>query len=436
MRLMTVSPDRNLRPEVHRIGPMSLAPDVVSSLPNGITLHIVDGGVTEVCRIGVALPGGVAECERPADYDAVSNLLPEGSLHTPGSRLAEILETNGAWVVPTVTSHHTVVNVFSLCTVFPAILRLVREMVFEPEMSADAVARVTGALSTRYAVNRRKVDYMATRALYPAIYGEDNPLARTADPDEILSFTPDSLLALHARRLDSRGIHIYLAGRVTAEMVEAVAKEFGGIDTGARFEIETPVFDPDPLPREVFTPMDDALQNGVKIAIPVPGRNNPDFLRMRIAVCALGGYFGSRLMTNIREEKGLTYGINASLYGYPDNGYLIISTQTACENTRRVIDESVREIERLKDPSTFTPEEMGRLISHQLSGLAAVLDTPFQRMDFLQNTLLASTPPDYFARQYEVVTTATAENIAATAARYFDTGRVVTSVAGKEVNPN
>ena len=134
-------------------------------------------------------------------------------------------------------------------------------------------------------------------------------------------------------------------------------------------------------------------------------------------------------MTDIREDKGLTYGINASLYGYPENGFLRISTQTDCLNTALVLEEIEREIERLKDPSTFTPDEVERLQKYLLSSLASTLDSPFSQMDFHQNTLLAGTPPDYFDLQQQAIRTLSPEVLSAAAA-YFDTSRLITSVAG------
>ncbi|MCM1521049.1 MAG: insulinase family protein [Muribaculaceae bacterium] len=430
---MTPSPNRSIRPAVHRIGPLSLAPDIIRVLPNGVTLHIVDNGPNEVCRLGIALPGGQAESPIPGVYDAVSSLLPEGSLHTPGTGMAETLETNGAWVVPTVSTHHTLINIFSLCSVLPTILPLAREMAFEPAMEDDAVARTLRMLSSRTAVQQCKVNYRAAKAIAPLIYGPENPLSASIQPDEVLSFTPPQLREAHMRRLDFTGTHIFLAGKVSAEMVDAVEREFGSISNGTRFPLTTLEFPAQPQGGEVYVDMPDSLQSAVRLAIPMPGRSHPDFLKMRIAACALGGYFGSRLMANIREDKGLTYGINAAIYGYPDNGFLIISTETACDNVEAIISECVSEIERLKDPSTFSADEIERLTSHLLSSLAAVLDTPFQRMDFLQSTVISGTPSDYFARRYEADTSITPESIAATAASFFDTGLLVTSVAGKQM---
>ena len=76
-------------------------------------------------------------------------------------------------------------------------------------------------------------------------------------------------------------------------------------------------------------------------------RHHPDFLKARVMVTLFGGYFGSRLMSNIREEKGYTYGIGAGIVSYPDSGILIISTEAANEYINPIITEVYREMDKL-----------------------------------------------------------------------------------------
>lgn len=424
------APDRNLRPRIHDIGNLTLEPAREVVLSNGITLHILDSGTAEVCRIGIALPGGTAESPRPALYRIVSQLLEEGTRDLPEGRVAEILEDNGAWHRTSVTTHHTLTEFYTLNSRFEALLPLIADIIFAPSFPEEAVERTLRQVASARAVALRKVSTRASEALRPLIYGEESPLAASALPEEVMAITREEIVSAHTALLDCSGTHIFLAGLVTPAMTESVVRVFGSIGSQARFApapLDMPVIS---LPREVTVDMPDALQSAVDIAIPVPGRMHPDFIKMRMATCALGGYFGSRLMSSIREDKGLTYGIQASLYGYPENGFLVVSTQTDCANTRMVLTETVSEIERLKNPATYSPDEIQRLSRHLLSGLAAILDSPFTRMDFLQNRVIASTPPDYFDLQQETVRHLDA-GMLASAAEYFDTSLLQTAIAGR-----
>ncbi len=150
-----------------------------------------------------------------------------------------------------------------------------------------------------------------------------------------------------------------------------------------------------------------------------------------MAVIALGGYFGSRLMLNIREEKGLTYGITASPLGYKHSGFISVSSQTDPSTVDMLIEETVKEIERMKNPASYTPDEVTRLSRFMLSELAGVLDTPFSRMDFLQTRITANTPAGYFAMQEQTARNLSPERLAEMAEKYFNTECLFIATAGK-----
>lgn len=429
---MTIKvPNRTRRPDIKQLGALTLPSAEVYKASNGITLHIVSCGTAEVNRLTIALPGGTAESTQPGLFDSVAVLLPEGSCEHPGTNLSDLFESNGAWSGVSVTTHHTLISLSSLNSVFDTVMPLASEMVFSPSFEDKAVTRALRLKASQIALGARKVSVRASQALRPRIYGVDNPLSLSPTPEGILALTPDDLRQAHFARLDTSGIHIFLSGKITPEMRESVLRQFGSVDTGTTYNIPPLRFDPSPTAGIIRTEMPEAQQNSIKAAIPTPGRRDSDFLNLRLSTYALGGYFGSRLMTSIREEKGLTYGISAALFAYPDNGYLVVSTDTDYSYTEAVIEAITAEIERIKDPSTFTSDEVERVRSSLLTSLAAVLDTPMQRMDFLQSSIIADTPADYYARQIQSVNALSADTLAETARRYFNTESAVISIAGK-----
>ena len=112
------------------------------------------------------------------------------------------------------------------------------------------------------------------------------------------------------------------------------------------------------------------------MGLPVIGRENPDFFALKLLCTILGGYFGSRLMSNIREEKGYTYGISSSIAAMRYGSYLTISTQTGTEFTRPLIDEVFAEIDRLRNEPVPTDEFI--TVQNYLRGdMARTLDSPF-----------------------------------------------------------
>ena len=423
--------NRNIAPDVHDMGPLSLAEDNSRVLPNGVTLHTLSGGDTEVCRVKVFLPGGKAESPRPQLFHIANSLLLEGTTAHPGDRLADILEYNGAWSNVEITTHHSALSLFTTNRAYHSLMPLVREMIMTPEFAPEATAHALRKEAARLEVEEQRVAYRAACAMGRMLYGGNHPLAAVATPDELLTITPEHLRDAHEARLDPKGMHVYLSGLLTDNMIHDAEQVFSEIPAHTTFSLQNLIFPAHSEGAREHIDMPHSMQSGVQLSIPSIGRNHPDYVPLRITVIALGGYFGSRLMLNIREDKGLTYGISASLYGYPENSFITISSQTDSSTVDMLIEESVREIERMKDASTYTPDEIDRLSRFMLSELAGVLDTPFSQSDFLQTQVTAGAPAGYYAMQEQTSRILSAELLAAMASKYLDTSRMFIATAGK-----
>lgn len=413
------------------MGPMSLPEADTITLGNGITIHTLSGGNAEVSRIKVLLPGGIAESPVPQLYQMANTLMLEGTLTHPSDELADILEYNGAWSGVDTSTHHSSLSLYCTNSTYPELLPLVKEMIMQPAYEDEAVANALRAEAARLDVENHKVAYRASCAMRNMVYGPEHPLSAIPSSERLLALTPDTLREAHTRRLDPKGMHIYLSGRLSDSMISQAAELFSTI----------PSREPFPLPRlefphhlsgdRVHVEMPESLQSGVKLMIPAIGRIHPDYVPLRMAVIALGGYFGSRLMLNIREEKGLTYGITSSLLGYRHSGFISISSQTDPSTVNLLIDETIKEIERMKDPASYSTDEITRLSRFVLSELAGVLDTPFGRMDFLQTQITANAPAGYFGMQEQVARSLTPELLADMAEKYFNTQCLFIATAGK-----
>lgn len=423
--------DRSQAPAIHDMGQLTLPDDRYTTLTNGVKLHTLSGGDAEVSRIKIIIPGGTAESPKPLLYQVANSLLLEGTEHNPGNRLADTLEYNGAWSSIEISTHHSALSLFTTNRAYPTLLPLVREMIMMPEFAPEVTAHTLHKEAARLEIEQQRVAYRAACAMRRMLYGENHPLAAVATPEELIGIKSNELRQAHQARLDPAGMHVYLSGLLTDDMLRDAERVFSEIPAHQPFPLHQLVFPEHINGARTHVEMPHALQSGVQLSIASIGRNHPDYVALRTAVIALGGYFGSRLMLNLREDKGLTYGISAALYGYSDSSFITVSSQTDPSTVEQLIEESVREIERMKDPSTYTSDEIDRLSRYVLSELAGVLDTPFQRSDFLQTQITAGAPAGYFAMQEHTARILSPELLADMAAKYFDTSRLFVATAGK-----
>ena len=424
--------NRTEAPKVHGFGKLILSPADTYRLPNGIRLHVVCGGEVEVNRLTIALPGGEAESPFPGLASCATMMLAEGTDRHTGEEIANRLEYNGAWLNTSVSTHYSSISLSSLNDKFESLLPLIIEIILCPSFPAAACERILERQASRNELDREKVTFLADEAVRKMAYGDENPLSRCEDAAMTRAFTPGSLSAFHFSRLDPQDIHLFFAGKISDSMIDAVKFSFSRIPSAPIATVFTPLLFPAISPETRRTDIHRAhsKQSAVKMMIPAIGRSHPDFVALRATVTALGGYFGSRLMLNIREDKGLTYGISAVLLGYTDRSFITISTQTDASTVEEVIRLIGHEMEEMKNPSTYTSDEVKRLSGLLLSNLATILDTPFSRMDFHQTRIYADTPADYFERQEEIARQLSRDMLADMARRYFDNGKALIATVG------
>ena len=174
------------------------------------------------------------------------------------------------------------------------------------------------------------------------------------------------------------------------------------------------------------------MQSAVKLGTTTIMRTHPDYLKLRVLITLFGGYFGSRLMSNIREEKGYTYGISAGIMFYPGSGLLGISTETANEYVEPLIQEVYKEIDKLQNDKV-TPEELAMVRNYMLGEMCRNYESPFSLADAWMFILASGLDDDYFARSLQAVKEVTPEEIRELAGRYLCKESLKEVIAGKKL---
>ncbi len=429
--------DRTKSPEIKEFGELSMPQIESMMLDNGILLHVMDHGHQEVSCITCVWNGGIAEAASNTMPGLALTLMREGtSGHTDG-QLADMLEFNGARLFTSVDSHFSVLKLYTLNSKLDNVLPLLPEMMLEPVFPEKNFNVLREKSAKNIEIASRKVEFQASRLVNDMVMGSTHPLAVNDTPDMVRNISIDDIRSWHAatfRPMSDGGgasnLSVYVAGRIAPSTISLVNRLFGTLDvTGCvlpQFNIRR--FDCSHGGERSVT-VEGALQSAVRMFIPTVGREHSDYIALRLLIIALGGYFGSRLMANIREDKGYTYGINSYLLGYPEGGIIGISTSTDNAYVEPLIAETRSELARLA-AGDFSPEEMTRLKQYAMSTLASSLDSPFDIMDYYINRKVSFIPAGYFERQVEEIRALTPERLAEVARRHIDLDLLNIAVAG------
>jgi predicted Zn-dependent peptidase len=148
-----------------------------------------------------------------------------------------------------------------------------------------------------------------------------------------------------------------------------------------------------------------------------------------VLVEILGGYFGSRLMKNIREEKGYTYGISSSLVSLTESGYLVIGTDVNVDNTQNTIDEVYKEIARLQT-EPVSEDELNQVKNYLVGSFQSSLNSPFALCDKYKNIYFNTLQPDFYQQYIHTLLNTDSNSIQQLANQYFKLDSFTEIVAG------
>ncbi len=401
------------------------------SLSNGIKAWIVGHGEDEICRLSWFVPGGKFNEHKPLQSSLAAFTLFDGSKSYTSQQVAEAIDFYGVWCHGRAYDYMTKVEMMSLNDVLADIMPYYVEGMVEPAFPDDVVSHKRSLIAGNLENMMQKVDFLASKEMAVLYYGKDHPLARQAQPGEVDRLLPGDLVAFHRdcclRYLGQS--RLIIAGHITDRELKIIDDGIGRLPVDAMAQPHTswPVVHDPRLTSFVDKP--GAVQSAICMTLDAVQRTHPDYLKLRLLVIVLGGYFGSRLMQSIREEKGYTYGISAMLLGRADEAHIQISTECATAYTSRVINEIKVELKKLRD-FPIDVNELDGAKQYVLSDLAKTLDTPLSIADYVENTIINGMYPEYFNNQVAEVQAATPAELQVLACRYFNLDRLRVVVAG------
>ena len=426
--------NRSIQPEIQDLKNFNILPPVRTTLPNGIPLTIINAGEQEVVRIDILFAGGRWQQSHKLQALFANRMLREGSRKYVAADIAEKLDYYGAWLELSSSAEYAYVTLYSLNKYIAQTIEVLESLVKEPLFPEKELGTVVDANIQQFLVNATKVDFIAQRSLLTSLYGENHPCGSCVVEDDYRKIHPAMLREFYDEYYHSGNCSIFLAGKVTDDIVRRIEAAFGTSSFGKHqqkaVKVDYPSFT---LPeKRIFTERDDAMQSAVKLGTITLNRQHPDYLKVRVLMTLFGGYFGSRLMSNIREDKGYTYGISAGIAFYPGTGMLVVSAETDNEYVEPLIKEVYREIDRLHQD--LVPDgELTTVRNYMLGEMCRNYESPFSLSDAWMFILTSDLDDAYFARSLQAVKEVTPDEIRELARRYFCKETLKEVIAGKKM---
>lgn len=400
------------------------------AMPNGVPLYTLDGGNKGVVRLDILFKGGYAVQSKPLLAMFTNRMLREGTATLTSAEISRKLDYYGAWIDAYSSQNCNHITLCAMSKHLVPLLDVLEEMVKRPLFPQENLDIVRNNNKSYFLVNSCKVDIVSQRYFENSLWGDGHPLAHIVEACDYDAITRDDIQEYYNEVYGSCNCTIFLSGTLTPEILDAVTSHFGSAEWGSTVPVaESTVAPPLPQPGRRKAVVDGTMQSAVKMGFMAMDASHPDFDKFRFLCVLLGGYFGSRLMSNIREDNGYTYHIASEMDAYGHRNAFMISSETANEYVEPLIAEVYKELDRLlAEP---IPEDEVELVRNYILGeLCREYEGLSAKSEVFINAWLSGNGFDSVNRYLDEVMTVTPAELSRVAREYFKKENIIEIVAG------
>ena len=425
--------DRTVAPPVQPLARVTLPAADVLLLPSGARLHVLANDAQPVVRLQVVFRAGKVAEDRPGLASLTARMLLEGTTSRTARQIADEVAFYGASLDCDAGFDRSTLTLYCLTRHLPALLPLVTDVLSNPAFPVAELEQLKTRTIQNVLVERQKTSFLASERFNELLFGAETPYGRPFDSDAYQALTVEEAQGFHRLAYSLDNAEVFLCGDVAAEQ-ELVVAAFSAVSMAGNAAATVQASTATQV--AAFAAIDTdrvavagSLQASVRMGRDWPSPTHPDTHRLKLLVNVLGGYFGSRLMRNIREDKGLTYGIYASVAPREWGTSLVIGTDVKGESADFAVSEIQMEMRRLQE-ELIPAEELAIVKNYILGKFANELSTVFEQCDKYKNIIFLGLPADYYTEFVRLTETADAETLQELAQHYLVPEAMQIVVAG------
>lgn len=398
-------------------------------LRNGVNVYLIEGGTEDVMRIEFTFRAGqVHECI-PLLSSSTNMMLTEGTVNYSAEEINKILDFYGIFLNPYNDKDTAGIVIYFLNKHIGKALEFSHEILFSPVFPEKELSVLMKKRLRWFQVSREKVQTLASDQLLESIFGSNHPYGMQVKEADFESISPTLLKDFHSRYYNPENMTIIVSGKLHPDTATLLDNYFGGIDSKMAFTEESGIFLKGGDRKKIVIDKPGAVQSSIRIGSATVNKRHPDYTGLKVMNSILGGYFGSRLMKNIREEKGYTYGIHSVISSLDLSGFKVITTEVANRNTRETIDEIYKEI-RLLQTEPVKKDELEVVRNYMSGEMVRMFDGPFAMADSFKAAWEFGLDMSYYHRLAEKIKTITSDEIMQLALTYYNIDELYEVIAG------
>lgn len=421
--------NRQQAPDFKQVSTINFIHPEEKKLTNGTPVYTIYSGEQDLVRIEFIFENVNWNLAKPLQAIAVSALLNNGTNKLTSKEIAEQIDFYGAFFQTEYAQDQSTVTLYTLNKHLASVLPIVKDVLSESQFPQNELDIYIQNQKQKLQVNLKKNDILSRKEFAHALFGDTayGVDIQSKHYDELkredlieyfkAAYTPNNCTIIVAGKFDGGSFDLLNANFGNYwNKSDAVKNKFSFSNIEKQF---------------IYKEKQDALQSAIRIGKLAITRKHEDFPGLQIMNTVLGGYFGSRLMNNIREDKGYTYGIGSGISSLQDAGYLYIATEVGTEVCAAALIEIYKEIELLKN-ELVGEEELNLVRNYMLGSMLGSLENVFSHADKFKNIHFAGLGYDYYEKYIQKVKTITVEEIKDLANKYLSGNDFTEVIVGKK----
>lgn len=410
---------QRIQPLVYPVEKVFIPEATSFRLNNGVPVYMIEAGNEDIIRLEFTFRAGQVKEFMPLLASTTNMMLTEGSQNYTSEELNRLLDYYGAFLNLNSEKDNAGIVIFLLNKHIKKILELCREILFHPVFPETELNSLMKKRLSWFLVNREKVQNLAVDKFFECVFGKQHPYGYQLKNQDFTVLTPALLTDFHKKYYTPENMTIIISGRMPEKTIELLDKYFGNISTGTEYTEVAISLPKGEKRKKILIEKAGTVQSAIRIGSSTINKRHPDYPGLKILDSVLGGYFGSRLMKNIREEKGFTYGISSSVSSFDLAGYKVISTEVGGENCSKAIDEIYREIQLLQH-EPVTKEELKVVRSYMAGEILRMFDGPFALAESFKSVWEFGLDNSYYYRLIEKIKSIEPDEIIDLAKTYYN----------------
>ncbi|MDP1800422.1 MAG: pitrilysin family protein, partial [Bacteroidota bacterium] len=360
-----------------------------------------------------------------------NTLIESGTKSYTANQISDGIDFFGSFLELEVGQDFAIVTLYSLNKYLDESLKFIEEVIKSPIFPADEFKIHLANKKQKHLINSQKVDILARRKFTELLFGKEHPYGVQVKENDFERITLEDIKTFFNDHYHSGNCAIIASGHLPGDIINTLNTFFGNNNWGNTTKINTKTVAIETTKQQKhFIERPDAIQSAVKVGRLLFNKTDPDYFKFQVLNTILGGYFGSRLMANIREDKGYTYGIGSGLASFVNGGYFAISTEVGADVTKQTLEEIYKELALLRK-DLVKDNELETVRNYILGHFLRSVDGPFSLADKFKGIWEFGLDYSYFDNYFKAVKTVTPKELRDLANKYLKEEDLIECVVGK-----